>query len=85
MRDGGKFVALKISSDRQQETMNAQVEARLLKQINCKNGDKYGIVKMIDHFMFRSFYIIVFELLDINLYKYIKAPDFKGINREDLR
>jgi hypothetical protein len=39
MRDGGKYVALKISTDRQQETMNAQVEARLLKQINCKNGD----------------------------------------------
>lgn len=40
---------------------------------------------MIDHFMFRSFYVIVFELLDISLYRYIKAPDFKGINWEDLR
>jgi serine/threonine protein kinase len=35
--------------------------------------------------MFRSFYIIVFELLDINLYKHIKALGFKGIGSDDLR
>jgi hypothetical protein len=23
--------------------------------------------------------------MDINLYRYIKAPDFKGMKREDLR
>ena len=40
---------------------------------------------MIDNFAFRSFYVIVFELLDINLYRYIKAPQFKGMKREDLR
>jgi len=40
---------------------------------------------MIDNFHFRSFFVIAFELLDINLYKYIKDPDFKGMKRENLR
>lgn len=35
--------------------------------------------------MFRSFYIIVFEVLEINLYKYIKAPSFKGMQKDLLR
>lgn len=29
--------------------------------------------------------MIAFELLDINLFRYIKAPDFKGMKKEDLR
>lgn len=40
---------------------------------------------MTDHFHFRKFYCIVFELMDINLYKHIKAPDFTGMRPEDLR
>lgn len=40
---------------------------------------------MIDNFHFRSFYVIVFELMDINLYRYIKAPYFRGMKKEDLR
>lgn len=40
---------------------------------------------MIDNFKFRSFHVIVFELLEINLLKYIKAPNFKGIQKEELK
>jgi hypothetical protein len=85
MRDGGNYVAVKISTDRSQETLNAQVEARLLKLINSKNGDRHGLISIIESFHFRSFFVIVFELLDINLYRYMKAPDFKGMKKEDLR
>lgn len=85
MREGGNPVAVKISRNINQEMLNAQVEVRILKQILGKNGDKHGIVQMIDNFSFRSFYIIVFELLQTNLYRHMKAPDFKGMLREDLR
>ena len=40
---------------------------------------------MTDHFSFRRHFIIVFELLEINLYKYITAKDFKGIQKDLLR
>ena len=40
---------------------------------------------MYDSFYFRRHFIIVFELLDMNLYKYIKQPGFRGMNKDLLR
>jgi dual specificity tyrosine-phosphorylation-regulated kinase 2/3/4 len=56
-----------------------------LKQILGKNPDRHGIVKMLDSFSFRTYFIIVFELLHINLYHHIKAPGFTGMPSEHLR
>jgi hypothetical protein len=40
---------------------------------------------MIDTFHFRSYFVIVFELLDVNLLRHIKAYDFKGMKKEELK
>ena len=42
---------------------------------------------MYDSFYFRRHFVIVFELLDMNLYKYkyIKQPGFRGMNKDLLR
>lgn len=85
MKDSGKQVAIKISKNKKQETDNARVEAKILMRILGKDPDKYGIVKMFDSFYFRKHFVIVFELLDINLYRYIKQPGFKGMNKDLLR
>lgn len=85
MKDNGKTVAIKLSKSKKQDTDNACVEAKLLKRILGKDPDKFGIVKMYDSFYFRRHFIIVFELLDINLYRYIKQPHFKGMNKDLLR
>lgn len=50
------------------------MEARLLKLISDKNGDKHNLVQMLDYFQFRQFYVIVFERLEVNLFKHIKSP-----------
>lgn len=39
---------------------------------------------MIDNFSFRSFYVIVFELMEINLYNYTKAPCYLGLSKDEL-
>ena len=78
-------MAVKISKNKKQDTDNASVEAKLLARILGKDPDKYGIVKMFDSFFFRRHFIIAFELLDINLYKYIKQPGFRGMNKDLLR
>lgn len=72
MKDGGRIVAVKISKNKKQDTDNASIEARLLNRILGKDPDKYGIVKMYDSFYFRRHFIIVFEHLGMNLYRYIK-------------
>lgn len=68
----GLDVALKISKNKKAEVENAAVEAKLLKKILGNDPDKFGIVKMLDYFPFRHHFVIVFECLDMNLYKYIK-------------
>ena len=85
MKDSGRPLAIKLSKNKKKETDNARVEAKLLKRILGKDPDKYGIVTMIDSFYFRRHFVIVFELLDINLYKYIKQPGFRGMNKDLLR
>lgn len=77
----GTDVALKISKNKKAEVENAAVEAKLLKKILGNDPDKYGIVKMLDYFPFRHHFVIVFEYLDKNLYKYIKSPGFKSFDR----
>jgi len=85
MKERGRSVAVKISKNKKQDIDNASCEAKLLTRINSKDPDKYGIVRMFDSFHFRRHYIIVFELLDMNLYRYIKQPTFRGMNRDLLR
>lgn len=74
-------VALKLSKNKKSEVENAAVEAKLLKKILGEDPDKHGIVKMLDFFPFRHHFVIVFEFLDKNLYKYIKQPGFKTFDR----
>lgn len=74
-------VALKISKNKKSEVENAAVEAKLLKKILGNDPDKFGIVKMLDYFSFRHHFVIVFEFLDKNLYRYIKTPGFKSFDR----
>ena len=70
-------VAIKLSSQRRGEVENAAVEAKLLGKILGEDPDRHGIVKMLEYFPFRRHFAIVFEFLDMNLYKFIKQPGFK--------
>lgn len=85
MKDSGRPLAIKLCKNKKKETDNARVEAKLLKRILGKDPDKYGIVKMFDSFYFRRHFVIVFELLDTNLYRYIKQLGFRGMNKDLLR
>ena len=71
MKENGRFVAVKLSSNKKRDTDSAFKEAKHLSKILGKDPDKYCIVKMLDHFYFRRHYVIVFELLDMNLYNFI--------------
>lgn len=77
-------VALKISKNKKSEVENAAVEAKLLKRILGNDPDRFGIVKMLEFFSFRHHFVIVFEFLDKNLYRYIKTPGFKTFDRQLL-
>lgn len=50
---------------------------------NDENHDK-NIVRTLGHFYFRNHLCIVFELLSMNLYEFIKKNDFKGVSLQAI-
>lgn len=69
----GKEIALKISRNKKFDYENAQVEYKILQKLkNNDPTDKYGVVRVLDSFPFRKHFVLVFELLGTNLYKYLK-------------
>ena len=87
MKEGGCEVALKISRNKKFDVDNASVEIKILQALKKNDPtDKHGVVKIIDSFPFRKHYVLVFELLDVNLYRYItETPNFKGIPNSLMR
>lgn len=47
--------------------------------------DTTNLIKMRDYFVFRSHVCIVFELLSMNLYEFIKNTDFRGVSMGLIR
>lgn len=53
-KEGGKEVAIKISRNKKFDVDNAKVEIKILEALRAKEGEKYGIVRIYDHFTFRK-------------------------------
>jgi len=48
----------------------------------CSNDqeDKKNIIKIYEKFVFRKHLILVFEMLSMNLYEFIKSNNFQGVS-----
>lgn len=88
----GRTVALKLIRNKKRFHQQALVETKLLNLIRTEQ-EKYraagitepgleAIVEMYDCFSFRSHLCITFELLDMNLYEFIKLNQFRGFHIE---
>ena len=64
----------------------ALVEVKVLTHIreHDPHNDK-NTVRTLNHFYFRSHLCIVFELLSINLYEFIKNNNFKGVSLQLIK
>lgn len=49
---------------------------------HADNDDSHNCIHMLDYFHFRGHLCITFELLGTNLYEWLKAGGFKGINTD---
>ena len=78
----GNEVALKLSKSAKSEAHYALLESKLLKKIQIQSDypDANGIVKMLDSFTFRHHFVIVFELLHVNLCTWMYD---EGTSREE--
>ena len=72
-------VAIKILRKGKKFAKIGEMEARVLDVLRVENDDD-GIVKKIDQFKFRGHFFIVYELLSIDLYQFLKKSEFRGAN-----
>lgn len=71
------IVAVKVINNKKNVTKQAKTEIRMLQHILEQDpNDRYGIVRMLDHFYFRNHVCIAYEVLGTNLYKYLEARGF---------
>lgn len=71
-------MAVKISKNKKLDLENAQVELGFLKQLKAgmehaiDDEGKAQIIEYLDSFKFRKHVIIIFEIMHLNLYRYMK-------------
>jgi dual specificity tyrosine-phosphorylation-regulated kinase 1 len=74
-------VAIKIIKNKKPFLHQAQIEVRLLELMNrTDTGDKFHVVKLKHHFMWRNHLCLVFELLSYNLYDLLRNTNFRGVS-----
>lgn len=70
-------VAIKIIRNKKKFHQQAQVEIRVLTHLRDRDPEgKYGIIRMMDTFVFRNHVCLTYELLSMNLYEYMKLNKF---------
>ena len=81
-----EYVWLKIIRNQEKFQYQASVEVKVLQHIrDIDPDDTTNLIKMKDYFVFRSHVWIVFELLSMNLYEFIKNTDFRGVSMGLIR
>lgn len=74
-------VAIKIIKNKKPFLNQAQIEVKLLEIMNRADVDnKYYIVRLKRHFMWRNHLCLVFELLSFNLYDLLRNTNFRGVS-----
>lgn len=76
-----EYVAIKVIKNKKPFLNQAQIELKLLEHMNKHDPqNKYYVVKLKRHFMFRNHLCLVFELLSYNLYDLLRNTNFRGVS-----
>lgn len=71
------LVAVKIIRNKKRFHQQAKVEIAILEHLRTRDPDgKYGIIRLLETFVFRNHVCLTYELLSINLYEYMKLNKF---------
>jgi len=80
-----EFVALKIIRSQKKFHFQAKIEIRLLQYMMGQHGCDYNITGLKNDFTFRNHVCIVFELMSLNLYDFLKKNKFRGFSLNVIR
>lgn len=82
----GEVVAVKIIRNKRRFHKQARIEVELLMRLrDADPADESCIIHLQDSFYFRHHLCIVFPILSLNLFEYLKQNSFKGLSAPLLR
>jgi len=86
-KENNRDSALKIIKNHPAYFHQAHVEIGILHMLNtrCDPTGEKKIVKLLDQFVCHNHLCLVFELLDINLYEFLRKNKFRGVSLRVLR
>lgn len=80
-----EIVAVKILKKLPSYARQGQIEISILTRLSKENGDEYNFVRALECFYHRNHACLVFEMLEENLYEFLKRRKFVPLSLPTIR
>ncbi|XP_055365952.1 homeodomain-interacting protein kinase 3-like isoform X2 [Betta splendens] len=80
-----EVVAVKILKNHPSYARQGQIEVEILTRLSSENADEHNVVRALECFQHRSHTCLVFEMLEQNLYDYLKQNKFSPLPLKIIR
>ena len=78
-------VAIKILKNKKSFHRQGEIEINILQILKENDPENHkGVVKLKNNFIFRNHIVLVFDLLSLSLYDYLKLSHFKGLKLKQI-
>ncbi|XP_023672680.1 homeodomain-interacting protein kinase 3a isoform X1 [Paramormyrops kingsleyae] len=84
-RGTGEVVAVKILKNHPSYARQGQIEVGILARLSSENADEHNLVRAYECFQHRSHTCLVFEMLEQNLYDFLKQNKFSPLPLKVIR
>ncbi|XP_075898992.1 homeodomain-interacting protein kinase 3-like [Nelusetta ayraudi] len=84
-RGTSDVVAVKILKNHPSYARQGQIEVEILARLSSENADEHNVVRALECFQHRSHTCLVFEMLEQNLYDFLKQNKFSPLPLKIIR
>nr|CDS17899.1 homeodomain interacting protein kinase 3 [Echinococcus granulosus] len=84
-RSSNRIVAIKILKNHPSYLRQGNVEVQILQTLSQHDTEMHNIVRAIECFQHRNHMCLVFELLEQNLYEFLKSNNFRPLDLREIR
>ncbi|XP_019406973.1 PREDICTED: homeodomain-interacting protein kinase 3 isoform X2 [Crocodylus porosus] len=84
-RGTNEIVAIKILKNHPSYARQGQIEVSILARLSTENADEFNFVKAYECFQHRNHTCLVFEMLEQNLYDFLKQNKFSPLQLKVIR
>ncbi|XP_068458646.1 homeodomain-interacting protein kinase 3a [Clinocottus analis] len=84
-RGTSEVVAVKILKNHPSYARQGQIEVEILARLSSENADEHNVVRALECFQHRSHTCLVFEMLEQNLYDFLKQNKFSPLPLKIIR